>query len=62
MTRFQFLIRTFYGNLIFNRIGIIELLMLPHWREHPEWHSWVEKFLFPKNSPSGEKPVASSFY
>ena len=53
--------RTFYGNLIFNRIGIIELLMLPHWREHPEWHSWVEKFLFPKNSPSGENKLQALF-
>ena len=33
-----------------NRIEIIELLMLPHWREHPEWHSWVEKILFSKDS------------
>ena len=55
--------RTFYGNLnlIFNRIEIIELLMLPHWREHPEWHSWVEKFLFPKNSPSGENKLQALF-
>ena len=28
---------------------IVGLLMLPHWREHPEWHSWVE-ILFSKDS------------
>ena len=54
--------RTLNGNLtFFNRIEIIELLMLPHWREHPEWHSWVEKILFPKNSPSGENQLQAHF-
>ena len=54
--------RTLKGNLTFyNPIETIELLMLPHWREHPEWHSWVEKILFPKNSSSGENQLQAHF-
>ena len=56
-----FNIRTSNDLTSINRIEIIELLMLPHWREHPEWHSWVEKILFPKNSPSGENQLQAHF-
>ena len=53
--------RTSNDRTSINRIEIIELLMLPHWHEHPEWHSWVEKILFPKNSPSWENELQAHF-
>ena len=50
------------NNLTFiNRIEIIELLTLQHWREHPDWHSWVKKILFSKDPPYWKKQLQSYF-